>query len=254
MRDPAAFLPDRRAAQLATRLIVRTVRRAGENAYNGRNGRNRAEKAGLKAWNPGIQHVGGRGLARSSALAREVPVSTDKHQHGMHHDLRDGEHSVAIIQSVSIMPTLPLTGSCDSTRGRSWRSPPTNAFSRKRSLWVAIGTAMGMEGRTLFNLGVVDMLSYRGPQVNIQHDPRWGRNSNSPSEDPVLTGEYGAALVTGTQAPLGGVNQINSQMKHWAGCAESRVCVLHGLSPGSMVASGVTRRATRALRGLRSFP
>jgi beta-glucosidase-like glycosyl hydrolase len=52
-------------------------------------------------------------------------------------------------------------------------------------------------------------------QVNIQRDPRWGRNSNSPSEDPLLTGLYGQALVTGTQTPADNVNLINSQMKHW---------------------------------------
>ena len=54
-------------------------------------------------------------------------------------------------------------------------------------------------------------------QVNIQRDPRWGRNSNSPSEDPLLTGEYGEQLVLGTQSPMQGVNLISSQMKHWTG-------------------------------------
>eukprot|EP01044_Picomonas_judraskeda_P022385 COSAG03_NODE_5554_length_1221_cov_1.006239_3_plen_115_part_01 len=44
---------------------------------------------------------------------------------------------------------------------------------------------------------------------------RWGRNSNSPSEDPLLTGMYGKYLVMGTQTNKDGVNLINSQMKHW---------------------------------------
>ena len=58
-------------------------------------------------------------------------------------------------------------------------------------------------------------------QVNLQHDPRWGRNSNSPSEDPFLTGTYGFELVTGTQSPdaVGGQNLMSSQMKHWTGYA-----------------------------------
>ena len=72
-----------------------------------------------------------------------------------------------------------------------------------------------LQGRVLWNLGIVNDLSLRGPQVNIQRDPRWGRNSNSPSEDPLLTGLYGKYLVTGTQTQKDGVNLINSQMKHW---------------------------------------
>lgn len=47
-------------------------------------------------------------------------------------------------------------------------------------------------------------------------DPRWGRNSNSPSEDPLLTGMYGKHFVMGTQKQADGINLINSQMKHWA--------------------------------------
>jgi hypothetical protein len=45
--------------------------------------------------------------------------------------------------------------------------------------------------------------------------PRWGRNSNSPSEDPLHTGLWGHYLVLGTQSTVEGVNLINSQMKHW---------------------------------------
>jgi hypothetical protein len=50
-------------------------------------------------------------------------------------------------------------------------STASRAFNR--SLWVAIGRAMGTEGRTLWNLGITKDLSLRGPQVNIQRDPRW---------------------------------------------------------------------------------
>ena len=95
--------------------------------------------------------------------------------------------------------------------------PTASAASRafNSSLWESIGRAMGTEGRVLWNLGIVNDLSLRGPQVNIQRDPRWGRNSNSPAEDPLLTGLFGKFLVTGTQSPAKGVNLINSQMKHW---------------------------------------
>ena len=97
----------------------------------------------------------------------------------------------------------------------------TASRSFNRSLWRAVGIAMGTEARVLWNLNIINDLSLRGPQVNIQRDPRWGRNSNSPSEDPLLTGAYGAALVRGTQlrddeeglSGSGAVHLMLSQMK-----------------------------------------
>ena len=45
--------------------------------------------------------------------------------------------------------------------------------------------------------GPVLGLHVRGPQLNLQRDPRWGRNANSPGEDAYLQGEYSAADVGG---------------------------------------------------------
>jgi hypothetical protein len=52
--------------------------------------------------------------------------------------------------------------------------PPASASARafNRTLWKAIGSAMGDEGRVLFNLGIINELSLRGPQINLQRDPR----------------------------------------------------------------------------------
>jgi beta-D-xylosidase 4 len=38
-----------------------------------------------------------------------------------------------------------------------------------------------------------------GPNINIVRDPRFGRNSELPGEDPVLSGEYAGAVVAGMQ-------------------------------------------------------
>ena len=38
-----------------------------------------------------------------------------------------------------------------------------------------------------------------GPNLNIIRDPRYGRNSELPGEDPLLTAEYGIAVVNAMQ-------------------------------------------------------
>jgi beta-glucosidase len=50
-----------------------------------------------------------------------------------------------------------------------------------------------------------------GPTVNIVRDPRWGRAFESYSEDPYLTGQIGAADISGIQS-----QGVMAQVKHWA--------------------------------------
>ena len=62
------------------------------------------------------------------------------------------------------------------------------------------------EGRAIFNessrLGTPGRfkgLTYWSPNINIFRDPRWGRGQETYGEDPYLTGEMGAAFVSGIQ-------------------------------------------------------
>ena len=84
--------------------------------------------------------------------------------------------------------------------------------SFNRSLWHATGSAQIDEVRGMFNSrsplangntlggnGPVLGLHIRGPQLNPQREPRWGRNDNSPGEDAYLEGQYGAWMVLGGQ-------------------------------------------------------
>ena len=104
--------------------------------------------------------------------------------------------------------------------------PAASALSRSfnRSQWRAVGAAMGDEGRILFNVGKVQSLLFTGPQLDIQRDPRWGRNSNSPSECPFHTGAYGKAVTEGFQGAKVARSpvphdpryvKIANMMKHW---------------------------------------
>jgi beta-D-xylosidase 4 len=70
----------------------------------------------------------------------------------------------------------------------------------------ATGVAQNSEARAMYNTGrggdgsgLPPGLHIRGPQLNPQRDPRWGRNTESPGEDAWLNGIYGAQLVRGGQ-------------------------------------------------------
>lgn len=72
------------------------------------------------------------------------------------------------------------------------------------SLYLAVGSAVGVEGRAISNLrphntAIGDGLTYWAPNANMERDPRWGRNQEAPGEDPHLTSQYIAHYVRGLQ-------------------------------------------------------
>lgn len=69
-----------------------------------------------------------------------------------------------------------------------------------------LGVALGIEGRDM----EVDLLL--GPGINMKRTPLGGRNFEYYSEDPVLSGELGAAFVNGLQS-----QGVGASLKHFAG-------------------------------------
>ena len=74
------------------------------------------------------------------------------------------------------------------------------------SLYWLVGHHDGIEARAINNLrnhasqnNYGDGIDYWSPTVNMQRDPRWGRNQEVPGEDPMLTGQYAANFVQGLQ-------------------------------------------------------
>ena len=81
------------------------------------------------------------------------------------------------------------------------------------TMWRVKGETMSDEFRALNNINwyrctgsgpdyspnQIGLTGY-GPNINIMRDPRWGRNSEVPSEDPFLAGEYAHHYVRGGQA------------------------------------------------------
>src|SRR4051812_18412234 len=79
-----------------------------------------------------------------------------------------------------------------------------SASSWDRDLLSTMGVALGVEARTLG----VDVLL--GPGVNIKRSPLCGRNFEYFSEDPLLSGELGAAWVRGLKT-----HGVGASVKHY---------------------------------------
>jgi len=67
-------------------------------------------------------------------------------------------------------------------------------------------------GETLLYQG----LTFWSPNINIFRDPRWGRGQETWGEDPVLTGEMGAAFVRGLQGDHPTYLKTAACAKHYA--------------------------------------
>ena len=86
----------------------------------------------------------------------------------------------------------PLLMGCSFNR-RLWRAVADATSTEIRALYAAAGgQAHSLEGPPLG-------LTYYAPNINLARDPRWGRNEEVPSEDPLVAGEYGFAFTKGFQ-------------------------------------------------------
>jgi beta-D-xylosidase 4 len=94
--------------------------------------------------------------------------------------------------------------------------PSTLGCAFNRSLWHAIGAQLGREARAFINVG--NAFKSFWPTCNVQRAPQWGRNLESPSEDPFVVAEYCARWVDGFQrSPADGGAQLQASAvcKHY---------------------------------------
>jgi beta-glucosidase len=80
------------------------------------------------------------------------------------------------------------------------------------------------EAREVFRNNSLDLNMY-SPTINLARDPRWGRNDETFSEDPLLTAELAAQFVSGMEGkdqsgqPLAeglGYRKVSTTLKHFA--------------------------------------
>jgi len=103
------------------------------------------------------------------------------------------------------------------------------AASFNRSSWREKGVVTGTETRGFVNDNkqsrhqLPPSLSGYGPNINIYRDPRFGRASELPSEDPFLAGTYATEFLQGSQEKDSqGRPKMISMLKHFAAYSQEK--------------------------------
>lgn len=110
--------------------------------------------------------------------------------------MADGPHGVR-----------PLRGTPEHIKGGSTAFPTASALASTWNLDLAYKTGQGI-ARDCIAQGVDVIL---GPGINIKRTPLCGRNFEYFSEDPILSGEMGAAYINGVQS-----EGVGTCVKHFA--------------------------------------
>lgn len=100
---------------------------------------------------------------------------------------------------------------------------PTTCFTQPtgmsgsfdRELIKKCGQAVGEEARALFTRGNPGGLCRWAPTVDMERDPRWGRNEEAYGEDPYLTGEMASAYIQGMRGEDPFYIQCGATLKHF---------------------------------------
>ncbi|XP_038680677.1 probable beta-D-xylosidase 5 [Tripterygium wilfordii] len=96
-----------------------------------------------------------------------------------------------------------------------------SAASFNQSLWKSIGQAVSTEGRAMYNMGRAG-LTFWSPTINVARDPRWGRITETPGEDPYVVGAYATSYVRGLQDVEGieSTRDLNSRPLKVSSCCK----------------------------------
>merc|ERR1719345_228251 len=80
-----------------------------------------------------------------------------------------------------------IEGRGKNTSTTKFAFPITTGMSFNRTLWLLTGRQIGQEARAMMNVGTA-YSTFWAPVINLAREPRWGRNIETPGEDPYLTG------------------------------------------------------------------
>eukprot|EP00048_Salpingoeca_helianthica_P015648 m.227816 g.227816 ORF g.227816 m.227816 type:complete len:774 (+) comp17327_c0_seq1:3-2324(+) len=97
---------------------------------------------------------------------------------------------------------------CGTRCPTSFPNPNALGATFNSSNWLGMGRVIGIELRSLWLQGVGENhgsnlphigLDCWSPNIEVVRDPRWGRNMETPSEDPLINGLYGTMYSRGMQ-------------------------------------------------------
>ncbi|MCR5743350.1 MAG: glycoside hydrolase family 3 C-terminal domain-containing protein [Lachnospiraceae bacterium] len=97
----------------------------------------------------------------------------------------------------------------------SFTQPIGLAATFDRELLREIGDCVGSEARGLYNSGKHNCLSLWAPTVDMERDPRWGRNEEAYGEDPYLVGEIAGSYIRGMRGDDPKYIKAGATLKHF---------------------------------------
>jgi beta-glucosidase-like glycosyl hydrolase len=113
--------------------------------------------------------------------------------------------------SIFLAPQIP------SVKSSAFPQPVNMGNSWDIDLVRDIASAISDEARAAFNKGGRPSLTCMSPNLNVNRDPRWGRNIESFGEDPMLISSLGASYIAGIQhGRSGGASNANGYLKMMA--------------------------------------
>lgn len=125
------------------------------------------------------------------------------------------------IDRIGLPAYLWLTETNSAIKGKGttvFIGPLGMGASFNRSSWWAKGDVVSSEVRATNNARLRDSaLTGFGPNINLVKDPRYGRNSEVPGEDPFLSGSYAVSYIHGLQQVAGKRSRLKMKayVKHY---------------------------------------
>ncbi len=99
----------------------------------------------------------------------------------------------------------------------SFPQPIGMSASWDKELIEKAGEITGTEARAVYHEYPKGGLSRWAPTVDLERDPRWGRNEEGYGEDPLLTGEMAGHYIRGMQGTSDKYLRIAATLKHFYG-------------------------------------
>ncbi len=119
------------------------------------------------------------------------------------------------LHGIAYSPGVAFTPSGEYSHATSFSSPILLSAAFDDELVRSVAEAISTEARAFSNAGKAG-LDYWTPNINPFKDPRWGRGSETPGEDPFRIKGYVKALIEGLQGTEEGVTKVISTCKHYA--------------------------------------